>query len=66
MKFYNKNKIARRSNWLKVSVATSSRTEMMLWCKRNPSPGRFYNYYGTNNWWFEFTDDALAFKLKWP
>lgn len=67
MKFWNKDKEIRQRCWTRVTrtLGTSSTHEVKRWCQHHPSTGKFYYYYGTNSWWFEFADDALAFKLKW-
>jgi hypothetical protein len=39
--------------------------EAKLWCQNQPGRGRFYYGPYTGLWWFEFSEDALAFKLKW-
>lgn len=39
--------------------------DLKKWCQDQPSTGRFYNYYGSHIWWFEYENDALMFVLKW-
>ncbi len=39
--------------------------EAKLWCQQQPGKGRFYFRPYLDIWYFEFSEDALAFKLKW-
>lgn len=36
-----------------------------LWCQQQPGRDRFYFGPYTGIWYFESSEDALAFKLKW-
>lgn len=39
--------------------------EAKRWCQEQPGDGRFYMQPYLNKWWFEFSEDALAFKMKY-
>lgn len=67
MKFWNKDKDVRRRCWTKVTRTPSrhSNQEMKRWCQLQSSKGKFYYYYGSPNWWFERSEDAVMFSLRW-
>lgn len=66
MKYWNKNKNVRQRCWTRVSIIQSKNpSEIKRWCQEYPSAGKFYFYYGSNNWWFEKSEDAIIFTLKW-
>ena len=67
MKYWNKDKEVRRRCWTRVTKVPgkSSTQEVKRWCQHQTSTGKFYYYYGSDSWWFELSDDALAFKLRW-
>ena len=65
MKFLNKKKIA-RSGWPTTKPpAIENVRKAKEWCQQHPSIGRFYYHYTNTRWWFEYSDDALCFALKW-
>jgi hypothetical protein len=72
MRYWNKQKAARK-NWTMVKVGidwsrlpANNWNEMKLWCQRSTSRARFYSGpYTSSYWYFESSEDALAFKLKW-
>lgn len=39
--------------------------ELKQWCQQQASTGRFYHYYGADTWWFEKSQDATHFLLRW-
>jgi hypothetical protein len=69
MKWWNKKR--GRDNWTKVTVPlrvwtqayNRDKTDLQQWCKRQPSKGRFYYLY--DDWYFEKSEDATYFLLKW-
>jgi hypothetical protein len=69
MKWWNKKR--GRENFTKVDVPMSvwyqadrdSGVDLQVWCKRQPSTGKFYYYY--DKWYFEKPEDATYFVLKW-
>lgn len=67
MKYWNKNKDVRLRCWVKVLIKSRNVRdhEIKRWCQQQPSNGRFYNYFGSNTWWFENPQDAMIFILKW-
>ena len=65
MKYHNKQKRYRLSEWTQVSVNTGALTFAKRWCQQHPSPGKFFVGPYTGEWWFEHAEDALAFKLAW-
>lgn len=68
MKFWNKDKDVRRRCWTKVTRPnefTHGNRDLKVWCQQQPSTGKFYYYYGTDSWWFERSEDAMFFLLKW-
>lgn len=79
MKFWNKGKRYRES-WYKIEGPGVYQTEIAKhWCQVNGSKDRFYfnspfwfspaGTYGPRmqswTWYFENSEDAVAFKLKW-
>lgn len=63
MKFWNKKE---HKNWTLVMVVSNDyRKDMLQWCRQHPSTGKFYRYYGNFNWWFEKSEDATLFALRW-
>lgn len=62
MKYWNKH--LGRQDWSPVTNVPFT-FEAKVWCQRNSSKGRFYMGHYTRAWLFEFSEDALAFKLKY-
>lgn len=80
MKYYNKNKEYRKTWTIIDGPPYYLRNKAKMWCQQNPSKGRFYfgipdfEYnMGSKElfsisfwpWYFENSEDALAFKLVW-
>lgn len=67
MKYWNKDKDVRQRCWISVNrtPGTSSNQEIKRWCQQQPSKGKFYFYYGSKNWWFEKSEDAVIFLMRW-
>jgi len=67
MKYWNKKKNC-REHWTTV-IVNAPFYQAKLWCQRHESKGRFYSGpYSSRDqgkWYFEFSDDALAFKLRY-
>ena len=70
MKYWNKDKKIRQQYWTKVVhekyTMVSTYDFLKRWCQLQSSTGKFYNYYGSNTWWFERPEDATWFALNWP
>ncbi len=65
MKFVNKKKLL-RSGWPKSPAPlTKHSLDAKLWCVRQSSNGRFYQHYNSAYWFFEHSEDALLFRLRW-
>lgn len=68
MKYWNKDKEIRRRCWTKVNIPNQlyriSDSELKRWCQQQLSTGKFYDY-GTDTWWFEKSEDAVLFALRW-
>lgn len=66
MKYWNKDKDVRQRCWVKVyRKPGSTNAEIKRWCQLQSSKGKFYYYYAGNSWWFEDSEDAILFVLKW-
>lgn len=67
MKYWNKDKDIRQRCWTKVVVGPNTVGDNVLtrWCQQQSSNGKFYKYYGSSTWWFERSDDAVFFLLRW-
>lgn len=66
MKWHNKDKEIRRTQWHTAPApAQSDARAAALWCRQQPSSGLFYNHYTNTRWWFERKKDALHFTLRW-
>lgn len=69
MKYWNKDKEVRRRCWTKISRPKNlyhiGDQELKRWCQQQSSDGKFYVYYGTDTWWFERSEDAVLFALRW-
>lgn len=67
MKYWNKDKDVRRRCWTKVEVPLGRHSKQALkrWCQQQASMGKFYYYYGKSTWWFERSEDAVLFSLRW-
>ena len=69
MKYWNKDREIRRLCWTRVQRPTNlyhiTDRVLMHWCEQQSSMGKFYVYYGTDTWWFEQSEDALLFSLRW-
>lgn len=68
MKYWNKSK-KYRDTWHTVKIDYDHRTTdweyMKYWCQYNSSTFRFYSgNYTRNVWYFENSEDALIFKLR--
>jgi hypothetical protein len=53
------------SGIMRANKYFSFSVEAKRWCQQQPGGGRFYVRPYTSEWYFEFSEDALAFKLKW-
>lgn len=69
MKYWNKDKDVRRRCWTKVTRPSGAlkvgNQALKRWCQQQSSSGKFYYYYGTESWWFERSEDAVWFLMKW-
>jgi hypothetical protein len=66
MKFHNKQKRYRLAEWTKISTVDIPFTKAKRWCQQHGSTGKFFtDRHDTSVWWFEVSEDALAFKLVW-
>lgn len=69
MKYWNKDKDIRRRCWTKISRPKNlyhvRDQALKRWCQQQSSTGKFYVYYGTDTWWFERSEDAMMFALRW-
>lgn len=69
MKYWNKDKEIRRQCWTKVNrpkqLYQIGDSELKRWCQLQTSTGKFYVYYGSDTWWFEKSEDAVMFALRW-
>jgi hypothetical protein len=66
MKYWNKQKEYRRQHWVTApSPSTANMQHAKVWCQQNSSSGKFYFHFTNTRWWFEKSDDALAFSLVW-
>lgn len=65
MKFLNKKKVERRGWATSKPPAYHLMQQAKVWCQQQPSTDRFYFHYTNTRWWFENSEDALAFSLKW-
>jgi hypothetical protein len=70
MKYWNKTRKYRELSWVSVRIEYDHHNswweEMKIWCQRHPSKYRFYSgTYTRSNWYFEDSEDALVFKLRW-
>jgi hypothetical protein len=67
MKYWNKDRDIRRRCWARVVRARGATpdSEVKRWCQQQSSTGKFYFYYGTDTWWFERSEDAVLFTLRW-
>ena len=64
MKWTNKFKDARRSEWPAVIAPPNDVVkEAHAWCKKQKSAGYFYHHYTNTRWWFEHEADAICFVL---
>lgn len=48
-----------------ITRTYATNDDLKRWCQQQDSTGKFYFYYGSDNWWFENPEDAVIFKLKW-
>lgn len=77
MKYWNKQPRV-RATWTKVVLNTTQqrKIELKRWCQNNGSPNKFYCAISIDTWpffaesvnhiwWFENTEDATIFVLKW-
>ena len=65
MKFLNKKKVERRGWATAKPPSHHLMQQAKVWCQQQTSPDRFYFHYTNTRWWFESSEDALAFSLKW-
>lgn len=67
MKHWNKNKKYSETEWTKIGplLTVHRNAEQKRWCQLNGSNDRFYNGFYTGIWYFENSEDALAFSLVW-
>lgn len=66
MKYLNKKKKYRLAEW--YTAPPPSRVlvpQAKKWCQQNISKGHFYFHYTNTKWWFEDSQDAVAFTLVW-
>ncbi len=65
MKYWNKRKDCRKQWTLVKMPFPLSKTflNLKIWCQRYESKGRFYAGPYTQDWYFEFPEDAIVFKL---
>ncbi len=64
MKYYNKNPKLRKT-WTHVLINLNYGDKLKMWCVRNGSKSRFYFGKVQMDWYFENSEDATAFSLKW-
>ena len=67
MRYWNKGKKFKMDSWTVVEYPQYRHTFYLpkIWCQQQPGRGRFYAAQYTEKWYFEFSEDALAFKLRW-
>lgn len=68
MKYWNKDKEVRKQYWTRIHYepfGKNNKYDINRWCRQQPSTGKYYVYFGTNNWWFERSEDAVLFALRW-
>lgn len=69
MKYWDKDKQIRQMSWTKVNLPKNlddvGKIGPKMWCYQQSSTGKFYVHYKTDTWWFELSEDAIMFKLKW-
>lgn len=68
MKFSNIDKATRNSAWTRVRMPPGSvvkRWEIKIWLQQQSSTGGYYHYYGGDSYWFELSQDAAMFALRW-
>jgi len=67
MHYNSPGKTHREKHWVRVNNGPDSegKNRAHKWCNDNPSTGNFYHFYAAPTWWFENSEDALLFKLKW-
>lgn len=63
MKYWNKQK-EKRENWTIITVHTHFE-RAKRWCQNHSSNGKFYRGHYSTTWYFQYAEDALAFKLIW-
>lgn len=66
MKYWNKQKEHRRLHWKTAPPPHMGNLhDAKIWCQRHGSKGKFYFHFTNTRWWFENSEDALAFTLVW-
>jgi hypothetical protein len=65
MKHWNRQKRYRLAEWVSLDIPLKDWHNAKLWCQQHSSPSKFYTPQYGNTWWFENSEDALAFKLVW-
>lgn len=66
MKWHRANRKIRRRSWIAVNAPSREiKDQAAEWCKQTESTGKFYYHYTNTRWWFEKSDDAILFTLRW-
>lgn len=61
----NKLTDTRRATWHTTLPCPSRKVEQAhKWCNAQESEGLFYHHYTNTRWWFEKSEDAIMFALK--
>jgi len=63
MRYWNKQKDSRQ-HWTKVTCRVPF-AQAKRWCQQQEGRTRFYSGPWAEEWYFESSQDALAFKLRW-
>lgn len=69
MKFTDKNRIERRTQWFTANPPQNNNIKKAkLWCDNynaHPVVTGYYKHFTNTRWWFENEQDAIMFALTW-